>query len=532
MASVPANSPRGRSVAAMPQLDEADVPALECDNYRLLIFGIMLAALLQILDSTIANVAIPHMQSSLGATADTINWVLTSYIVASAVAMPITGWLAERIGARRLFIGSVAAFIVASMLCGAAQNLTQMVLFRALQGVAGAFIAPLSQSAMIDVTRPSRQAQIMSLWGMGVMVGPIFGPILGGWLTENWSWRWVFYVNLPLGVISLVIMMAELPGREAARRKFDLTGFALVGIALASVQLMLDRGNHVDWFDSIETWIYLGVALSTTWMAVIHLATSENPIFRQELIYDPNFLLALAFMIVVGVVMMATIALLPPMLQHLFNYSVIDTGMTLMPRGVGTLISMQLSGILVRRGFDARTLVACGFALAGASLWMMSGWSLDVDYWNIVVSGFIQGLGMGMVFIPINASAFATLPPHLRTEGASLLNLFRSIGASVGISVVSTLLARNIQVAHQDLASHMNSASIAGLDFTTVDRFQVMGDVALRMADGIVNREAAMIAYVDDFYAMMWVTLAAIPLCILLRPPQTKGMPQQPVSDH
>lgn len=532
MASAPARPVRGRSVAAMPQLDEADVPALPTENYRLLIFGIMLAALLQILDTTIANVAVPHMQSTLGATADTINWVLTSYIVASAVAMPITGWLAERIGARRLFIASVASFIGASMLCGAAQNLTQMVIFRALQGVAGAFIAPLSQSAMIDVTRPSRQAQIMAVWGMGVMIGPIFGPILGGWLTENWSWRWVFYVNLPLGIISLVIMLAEMPSRAAVARKFDLMGFSLVGIALASLQLMLDRGNQVDWFDSIETWIYLGVSVSATWMAIVHLATADQPIFRTELIRDPNFILALGFMIVVGVVMMATIALLPPMLQRLFNYSVIDTGLTLTPRGVGTLISMQVSGILVRRGYDARVMVACGFVLAGTSLWMMSGWTLDVDYWNIVLSGFVQGLGMGMVFIPINASAFATLPPALRTEGASLLNLFRSIGASVGISVVSTLLARNIQVSHGDLAGHMSSASVAGLDFSTIDRFQVLGDAILRMADGIVNQQAAMVAYVDDFYAMMWVTFAAIPLCVLLRQPQARTMPQQPISDH
>lgn len=495
---------------------DQDVALLPVERPYLLAIGIMLASLLQILDSTIANVAIPHMQSTLGATSDEISWVLTSYIVAVAVAMPITGWLADRIGSRRLFLYSVTGFVLSSMLCGTAQNVTQMVIFRALQGATGAFISPLSQSAMVDTNPPSRQAQMMSIWGMGIMAGPILGPILGGWLTENWNWRAVFYVNVPLGVISLAIMGAVLPTREKVRRKFDLLGFSLLAITLTSIQLLLDRGNHIDWFESGEAWLYAWLCLSGAWTAVIHFATTDNPLFDRELFRDTNYVFSLALSLVMGVVMFATMALLPPMLQHLFGYSVIDTGETLMSRGVGTVNTMQLSGMVVRRGFDPRILIALGFSLVGFSLWQMSGWSLDTARSHVVWSGFIQGIGMGLVFIPMNASAFATIAPHLRTDGSSLLNLARSIGSSIGISVMITLLSRNLQTSHSDLAGKLTASLLGMIDFSTLDRFQNMGEAALSFVDLMVNRQAAMVAYIDDFYLMMWMSLAVIPLTLFM----------------
>ncbi|MFM5923162.1 MAG: MDR family MFS transporter [Novosphingobium sp.] len=510
--SAPAAGPRTLSAAD-------DVALLPVENPYLLAVGVMLASLIQILDTTIANVAIPHMQSSLGATSDEVSWVLTSYIVAVAVAMPITGWLADRIGSRRLFMASVFGFVIASMLCGMAQNVTEMVIFRALQGATGAFISPLSQAAMVDTNKPSRQAQMMAVWGMGIMIGPILGPILGGWLTENWNWRSVFYVNVPLGVVALAIMAAELPSRPIVHRRFDLGGFALVGIMLTSIQLLLDRGNTIDWFESVEAWIYLFLILSTGWMAMIHFIFAKEPLFNRSLFADPNFVFATFFSVAIGVVMFATMALLPPMLQRLFGYGVIDTGETLMPRGVGTLITMQLSGIIMRRGFDPRILICAGFLIAAASLWEMSQWSLETDYWHIAMSGFIQGIGMGLVFIPMNATAFATLPPLLRTDGSSVLNLARSIGSSVGISIATALLARNLQTAHSDLASHVTASFTQVIDFSTLDRFQSLGDAALAMVDGIVNKQAAMIAYIDDFYLMMWMTLAVAPLPLLMRRP-------------
>lgn len=525
--AAPAASPAIAPAHAPASGPPRDVAELETRNYRLMIVGVMAASLLQILDTTIANVALPHMQSSLGATVDTITWVLTSYIIASAVALPITGWLADRVGARRLFIGSVAGFILASMLCGLAQNLEEMVLFRALQGVAGAFIAPLSQSFMLDTTRPSRHPQILAVWGMGIMIGPILGPILGGWLTETANWRWVFFVNLPVGIAALAILIATLPQREQRERRFDITGFVLLALALAAFQLLLDRGAQQDWLASAEIWTYLIVTLSATWMVVVHFATARAPMFERRLFADRNFAIALAFMVVIGIVMFAVMALLPPMLQNLFGYGVIDTGIVLMPRGVGILVSMQLSGLLMRRGIDARPVVASGFLICAFSLWQMAQWSLGVDETHVIISGLLQGLGMGLVFIPLQVSAFATLPPALRTDGSSLLNLMRSLGASAGISWMTVLLARNIQTAHADLGSHVTAATGSMVDFSTIARFQALGDTAMVLVNAEVTRQAAMIAYIDDFWLMMWITLAAAPLAFLMR--GNKGRSNGPV---
>ncbi|HEU4651180.1 MAG TPA: DHA2 family efflux MFS transporter permease subunit [Croceibacterium sp.] len=495
----------------------ADVAHLPVENHLLLIVGVMAATLLQVLDTTIANVAIPHMQSTLGATPDTISWVLTSYIIASAVAMPITGWLADRIGSRRLFIWSVAGFVLASMLCGMAQNLEEMVIFRALQGVGGAFIAPLSQAAMLDTTKPSKQSAIIALWGMGVMIGPILGPVLGGWITENWNWRWVFYVNVPVGALCLAILLAELPSRELVKRRFDLFGFAMIAICLSCLQLLLDRGTQLDWFASFETWIYAFLILTTAWFAVIHFVTAKDPLFDRHLFSNVNFVIALLFMVVIGVVMFATMALLPPMLQGLFGYDVIDTGMVLMPRGVGELISMQLSGLLMRKGVDARWMVSIGFLVGAWSLWQMAGWSLEVDKYHIILSGLIQGLGIGLVFIPLQATAFATLAPQLRTDGSSLLNLARSVGSSIGISVMMTLLSRNTQTSHSDLAGHVTPAITSMIDLSSLERFQQYGEAGLGMLDAMVTRQAMMVAYIDDYWLMMWLSLAAVPMVLIMR---------------
>ena len=522
-------APTSRPGAPPQQLaDEAQLPVR---NHMLLIVGIMAASLLQVLDTTIANVAIPHMQSALGATAESVTWVLTSYIITSAVALPVTGWLADRIGARRLFIFSVAGFVGTSMLCGLAQNLEEMVIFRAMQGIAGAFIAPLSQSFMLDTTKPSRHPQMMAIWGMGIMIGPILGPVLGGWLTENWNWRWVFYVNLPIGILSLAILMANLPQREQRTRKFDIAGFAMIAVALCSFQLMLDRGQQADWFESMEIWLYLFLCLSAAWMAIIHLTTARNGLFDRALFADRNFVIAMTFMCVVGAVLFSVMALMPPMLQGLFGYDVIDTGLVLMPRGIGVLLSMQIAGFLMRKGFDARPVVAMGFLICGISLFEMSHWSLAVDRYNIVFSGLVQGLGIGLVFIPLNVSAFATLPPSLRTDGSSLLNLTRSLGASAGISMMTVLLARNIQTSHADLASEVTSSTISAIDVSAVDRYQSFGDVAMRLVDAEINRQAAMTAYIDDFYLMMWISFAAIPLAFLMRRNQAPGGPPPPPSE-
>ncbi|MDT0574792.1 DHA2 family efflux MFS transporter permease subunit [Croceicoccus sp. F390] len=498
----------------------ADIAHVVVPNRGIVFFAVMLAAMLQVLDTTIANVALPHMQASLGATSDSITWVLTSYIVASAIALPITGFLAARFGTRRLFIVSVAAFVLFSMLCGLSTSLPAMVMFRIGQGIAGAFIIPLSQSIMLDISKPSKHALSMSIWGLGVMIGPILGPIIGGWLTESYNWRWVFFVNVPLGALALFLLVTQLPHWPARRPRFDITGFLLVGLAIASLQLLLDRGQHVDWFDSPEVWIYTVVVLCAGWAGVIHLATAHNPMFDRELFADRNLVVAMIIMIIVGVGIFATLALLPPLLQNLMGYSVLQTGFVLAPRGVGVLLSMQLAGLLVRKGLDARILVGTGFIVTAASMFEMAHWSLGVDSFHIVSSGVVQGVGLGLIFIPLNTVAFATLRPQLRTDGSSILNLSRSIGASLGISIVTTLLARNIQISHSEVGANLTAATLPIFNIGALDRYGQVGEAALRMIDAEVNRQAAMIAYINDFWLMGWICLLATPLVLLIRPPR------------
>ena len=479
----------------------------------------MAATIMQILDSTIANVALPHMQASLGATSDTITWVLTSYIVASAVAIPMTGWLADRLGSRRLFLVSIVGFVAASMLCGLATSLPEMVAFRVLQGVAAAFMNPLSQTVMMDINPPSKQASAMAVWGMGVMVGPILGPVIGGWLTENYDWRWVFYVNVPIGVACFGVLYALLPSRPVTARRFDLFGFAMLALAISALQVMLDRGTNADWFHSTEIWVEAAVAVSCAWMFGAHLMTAKNPMFDRALFADRNLVTALFFMFVIGVIMMASMALLPPMLQSLFGYPVLGTGLLLVPRGVGIVLTMWIAGRLIARGVDPRAMVGIGLAVAAGTLWQMTGWTLDMGARQFVIVGFVQGMGLGLVFIPLNIMAFATLSQRQRTEGSSLMNLSRNIGASVGISVVTALLGAGIQTNHEELGARLPDLGLSGTDPLVSAMTGVTTDQVLSIANGIVNQQAAMIAYLNDFRLMMILTAAAIPLILLLRRP-------------
>ncbi len=514
-----AAAPARANGAAAPPSPSSDRAALPVANKGLLTFGVMLATIMQILDSTIANVALPHMQTSLGGTADTITWVLTSYIVATAIAIPVTGWVSDRFGSRNLFLACVIGFIAASALCGMAQNLPEMVAFRVIQGVSAAFMNPLSQTVLLDINAPRDQPRAMAIWGMGVMIGPILGPVLGGLLTDNFNWRWVFYVNLPLGVICLSIMWWLLPSRPVRRRDFDALGFALLAIGIGALQLMLDRGQGEDWFSSPEIWIETLVAGIALWMFAVHMATGRNPMFERGLWRNRNLVTALLFMPVLGLVMMATMALLPPMLQTLYGYPVVDTGVLLMPRGIGMLITMGLSSRLVARGLDPRLPVGFGFVLLAWSLYDMTQWTLAMGTAPFIVSGLIQGLGMGLIFMPLNGIAFATLPPQHRTEAASLTNLTRNIGASIGISLVTTVLARGTQTSHADLAQHITAERLQTLDPGLIANFGSPSEAVLAMANAEVTRQALMIAYLDDFKAMMIATLCAIPLVLLLKKP-------------
>jgi len=509
--SLPGPVSRAPEIAQSP-----DDGVLYVRHKGLLVFGIMIATIMQVLDTTIANIAIPHMQSSLSATQDTVTWVLTSYIVASAIAMPITGWLADRVGSRRLFIWSVVGFMVASMLCGAARNLESMVAFRAAQGVFAAFLNPLSQAVMLDINPKEKHARAMSIWGTGVMIGPIMGPLLGGWLTESFNWRWIFFVNLPISILCLAILIWLLPSRPKRQRRFDFIGFGYLALALGAFQLMLDRGQTLDWFASGEILIEACVAAGAFWMFIVHLLTAKTPLFERALFSDRNMLTGTGFMLIMGVLILAVMALLPPLLQNLYGYSVFETGVLLMPRGVGIVLTMIIAGILTQRGVDARLLVGLGFVIAALSLYRMTGWSTVISREEIMIAGFIQGLGMGLIFIPLNLVAFATLAPHQRTEGSSLLQLSRSLGGSIGISLVSTNLVRQAQASHAEISSELTSAGTQGYE-AVARSLGIEPEFALRLIEMEIRRQSTMVAYLDDFMLLAILTAVAVPLVMLLR---------------
>lgn len=426
----------------------------------LITISIMLATIMQALDTTIANVALPHMQGAMGASQDQISWVLTSYIVAAAIFMPLTGFLTARFGRRRVFIYSVIGFTVSSMLCGAAQSLEQIVLFRLLQGIFGAALVPLSQSVLLDTYPKEQHGSAMAMWGVGVMIGPILGPSLGGWLTEYYSWRWVFYINLPFGLLAwagIAAFVKETPTDKS--RKFDLLGFALLSIGIGALQMMLDRGQSLDWFSSPEVIIEVSLCIAAMYLFITHMFTYKNPFIEPGLFIDRNFSVGLIFIFIVGIILLATMALLPPFLQNLMNYPVIDVGFVLAPRGIGTMVAMVIVGKLSGK-IDTRHLITLGLLLTTYSLWQMTLYNTDITSGLIIWTGMVQGFGLGFIFVPLSTIAFSTLDPKYRNEGTALFSLMRNIGSSIGISVMITYLAQRTQINHAAYSEYIQPFSL------------------------------------------------------------------------
>jgi DHA2 family multidrug resistance protein len=495
----------------------ANAAAISPRQRALITVSIMLATIMQALDTTIANVALPYMQGSLSAALDQITWVLTSYIVAAAIMTPVTGWITARLGLRRVFLLSVGGFTAASMLCGIAGSLGEMVLFRLLQGVFGAALVPLSQSVLLDINPRERQGQAMAIWGAGIMVGPILGPTLGGWLTFNYNWRWVFYINLPVGVLAFLGILAfvrETP-RERGRR-FDFLGFALLSLGVGALQIMLDRGEQNDWFGSLEIIIEAALALCGLWMFGLWTSIADRPFLNPALLKDRNFVGSCILIFVVGIILYATLALLPPMLQDLMDYPVTTAGLVMMPRGIGTMFAMLTVGRLITR-VDVRLLLFTGLAITALSLYQMTGYSLAMDWRPIVVAGVVQGIGLGFLFVPLSTVAFATLDSRLRAEAAGIFSLVRNIGGSIGISVVATLLDRLTQTNHQSLAAAATPFNMALRSPGLRQFWNIHTTQGLAALNAEVTRQASMVAYIDDFKLMMVLTLLAVPLLLLLR---------------
>jgi DHA2 family multidrug resistance protein len=476
----------------------------------------MTATIMQALDTTIANVALPYMQGTLSASQDQINWVLTSYIVAAAIMTAPVGWIANRFGRKRIFILCSGGFTIASVMCGLAQDINQMVLFRLLQGVFGAALVPLSQAVMLDAYALHERAKAMAIWGMGVMMGPIMGPSLGAWLTESYSWHWVFFVNLPFGVITvlgLIVFMDET--KKDQNLRFDWFGFAALAIGIGSLQLALDRGEQLGWLESNEILVEFIVSAVGFYYFFAHSLTTERPFIQFSLFKDRNFVGGCVFMTVMGLVLFSTMALSSPYLQNVIGYPIITAGLLLASRGCGTFVAMMLVGRMMR-SIEARTLIITGLSLTALSLFYMTGWTDQTGVPEIVTLSIIQGFGFGLVFVPLSTVAFLTLPNQLRTDGASMLTLLRNVASSIGISIVIAQLTEGSRRVHAVLVEHITPFNHA-MQMPDVARMIDLNSTAGRaMADAMVNVQAQIIAFSIDYQMVMIFVVCVIPLAIMI----------------
>jgi DHA2 family multidrug resistance protein len=491
-------------------------------NRGIVTAAVMLATLMQTLDSTIANVALPHMQGTFSVAQDEVTWVLTSYIVAAAIATPLTGWLASAYGTKRLLLASMAGFTVASVLCGLAGSIFQMVFFRFLQGVCGAALVPLAQTMLLNIYPREKQGSAMAIWGAAVMLGPIIGPTLGGWLTDTYNWRWVFYINVPIGAIAIAALSIFAHETPHYRRGFDFFGFAMLSLAVGSLQLMLDRGEHKDWLSANEIRVELGVAIAAFWIFLVHSATCSNPFVNLHLFKDRNFSAGNVIMFLVSIVILASTALLPTLLQVVLNYPVVTAGFLMTPRGFGTVISMLVVGRLTNR-VDPRLLMLGGFVISAYCFWLPAGWAIEMGWWPVAVAGLGQGVGLGLVFVPLSLSTFGTLAPQFRNEATALFSLVRNVGGSIGISIAENYLARSTQINHQAIATQVTPFNEALRDPSVSAFWNIHTAAGLSALNNEVTQQASMIAYLDCFALMAIICALMIPLLLLMRRTRPAG---------
>jgi MFS transporter, DHA2 family, multidrug resistance protein len=492
----------------------------------------MTATIMQALDTTIANVALPYMQGTLSASQDQINWVLTSYIVAAAIMTAPVGWIANRFGRKRIFIVCSAGFTVASVMCGLAQDINQMVLFRLMQGVFGAALVPLSQAVMLDSYALHERAKAMSIWGMGVMMGPIMGPSLGAWLTETYSWHWVFFVNLPFGVftvLGLIVFMDET--KKNFELRFDWFGFAALAVGIGSLQIALDRGEQLGWLESNEIIGEFIVSAVGFYYFFAHSLTTAKPFIQFAIFKDRNFLGGCVFMAVMGLVLFSTMAVSSPFLQNVIGYPIITAGLLLATRGCGTFVAMMLVGRLMRY-IEARTLIASGLGLTGLSLFYMTAWTDQTGVPEIVVVSIAQGFGFGLVFVPLSTVAFLTLPNHLRTDGTSMLTLLRNVASSIGISVVIAQLTEGSRRVYAVLSQHINPFNHAMQMPDVRGMIDMTTDGGRALADVMVGLQAQIIAFSQDYQMVMMFTLCVIPLALMIGSSKAALRKQAQAPDH
>lgn len=477
--------------------------------------AVMLASLMQVIDMTIATVALPHMQGSFSTNLDSIKWVLTSYIVASAVATPTIGWLAERFGRRNILLVSVAGFAFFSFMVGASTSLPEIVVARIFQGLLGAAFSPLAQAILLDSYPRERHGTAMAIFALGILVGPILGPTLGGYITEYYSWRWNFFINVPIGVVTFLMIWNFVPRRaHNAARRFDTIGFVMLCLGIGALQYFLDRGNSKNWFASTEIVVAAITAFVLLWMYPWYASLKKQPLVSLRLFRDRNFSLGVLLMLIIGMVLLGTGSLLPPLMQDILNYPVFTTGLLLAPRGIGAMFAALIVGRLIAR-INPRYLIVAGLLVNAFALFMLSGLRIQIESFYFVWVGFVQGIGLGLIFVPLTTVTFSTLPGKLRNEATPIFNLMRNVGSSIGISIVYTLLSRHTQINHSQMAMNITAFSPNLANF--LSQVPLPHATSLALLNGEINKQAMMISYNDNFLLMSGLMLLMIPIALAMR---------------
>jgi MFS transporter, DHA2 family, multidrug resistance protein len=502
--------------------------------------AVMFATLMEVLDTTVVNVSLPHIASTMSATSEEATWALTSYLVANAIILPMTGWLAARFGRKRLLMWSTAGFTLASFLCGAAPNLVSLVIFRIIQGATGGALQPLSQAVLLESFKPEERGRAMGFWGLGIVVAPILGPVLGGWITENYSWRWVFYINLPVGIVSLImtqLYVFDPPYLRKESRGIDYWGMGMLVVGIGALQFVLDKGQQEDWFASHMITTLAVLAVVALVVLIIHELRTDTPVIDLRVFGNRTYATGVFLMTVLGFVLYGSMVLLPVMLQTLFGYSALEAGKAMAPRGIGSLIMMPIVGVLTSK-IDPRKLLGTGLVIGGLTLLWLGQLNLNAGPWDIAWPQFLQGAAMALVFVPLTTVSMSTIVREKMGNATSLFNLMRNLGGGVGIALTGTYLQRHRQVVGaalgehvtaydptaQSMLSQITSAMVAaGADVATATQR------AYAILQGMIVRQASMVTYVTIFRLLGVVFLLMIPLVFLMKRP---GRHDGPVAAH
>jgi len=497
-------------------------------NPWIIAITVMFSTFLEVLDTTVVNVSLPHIAGSLSATTEEATWALTSYLVANAIVLPLTGWLSSYFGRRRLLMLAVTGFTCTSFLCGLAPSLAFLVVFRLIQGLTGGVLQPMSQAVMLEAFPVEKRGKAMGFWGLGIVVAPILGPVLGGWLTDNYSWRWVFYINVPVGIISVLMTRAFIfdpPYLRQQKRDIDVIGISLLALGIGCLQFVLDKGQTEDWFASHLITTLTVIAAAALIMFLIHAFRVAHPVLDLYVFKDRTYSTGVTLMTILGFVLYGSLVLLPIFLQTVLGYPALQAGIAMAPRGMGSFLAMPLIGILLAK-IDARKLLGTGLFVGGLTLYALSNINLQAGYWDIFWPQFVQGLAMGLLFVPLSTLTMAMIPKEKMGNATSLFSLMRNLGGSVGIAMVATMLSRRTQEHINILGGNVNPYSpqtqqalagaramfmARGADLYTATQ-QAYGAIW-----GTVLRQASMVAFVDVFRLLAFVFIAAIPLILIMR---------------